>query len=170
MQRRSLLKWGVVGTAVLTLMGGGAVLMHDPGWRDGQLTAGGRTVFGAVARAVLDGSLPGDAAGLSAALVAHLDRVESTLAMLPPASQTEISRLLSLLATPPGRLAIAGLSTDWARADVPSLQQALQSMRESRTILRRQTYHALRDLTHAAFFADRSTWRQLGYPGPMSIA
>ena len=39
-------------------------------------------------------------------------------------------------------------------------------MRASRIALRQQAYHALRDLTHAAYFADAATWARLGYPGP----
>ena len=77
--------------------------------------------------------------------------------------------MLTLLALPPGRLALAGLSTDWARADVVQIQAALQAMRSSRLALRQQGYHALRDLTHAAYFADSVTWAQLGYPGPTKI-
>jgi hypothetical protein len=50
------------------------------------------------------------------------------------------------------------------------VQAALQSMRSSTLIVRRQAYSALRDLTHAAYFADRSTWPLMGYPGPRSIA
>jgi hypothetical protein len=42
-------------------------------------------------------------------------------------------------------------------------------MRRSSLILRRQAYHALRDLTQGAYFADASTWATLGYPGPNPI-
>lgn len=170
MQRRTLLKWGLAGSAVLALVGGGTALMVEPAWHDGRLTASGRAVCGAVARAILDGSLPLDGGAQAAALSAHLERMEATLRALPPATQREIASLLALLALPPGRLAVAGLSTDWAHAGIAPIQSALQSMRQSRWALRQQAYHALRDLTHAAYFADRSTWVQLGYPGPVPIA
>jgi len=170
MQRRALLKWGIAGSAVLALVGGGAALMYKPAWRDGRLTASGRAVFGAVARAVLDGSLPVDGRAQAAALSAYLDRMDATLSALPPSVQREIASLLALLALPPGRLAVAGLNADWERTELAPLQSALQSMRQSRLALRQQAYHALRDLTHAAYFADRSTWMQLGYPGPVPIA
>ena len=35
--------------------------------------------------------------------------------------------------------------------------------------LRQQAYHALRELTNAAYYADASAWRTLGYPGPSNI-
>jgi hypothetical protein len=170
MQRRTLLKLGLAGSAVLALVGGGTALMHEPAWREGRLMTSGRAVFGAVARAVLDGSLPAGGVARAAALGAHLERLEATLRALPPAAQREIASLLAVLASPPGRLAVAGLNADWVRADIASIQVALQSMRHSRLALRQQAYHALRDLTHAAYFADRATWVQLGYPGPTSIA
>ncbi len=169
MQRRTLLKLGIASGAALTLVAGGAALFYEPAWRDGRLTEAGRNVLGAVARAVLDGSLPTDAGPQLAALASHLDRMDATLRALPPATQREVSDLLALLALPPGRLALAGLGCDWPRADVVQIQAALQAMRNSRIGLRRQAYHALRDLTHAAYFADSATWVQLGYPGPVKI-
>jgi hypothetical protein len=57
MQRRTLLQLGVVGTTLVSLAGAGLALTR-PGLRDGRLTAAGREVFAALARAVLDGALP----------------------------------------------------------------------------------------------------------------
>jgi hypothetical protein len=169
MQRRTLLKLGLAGGATLALVGGGAALFYEPAWREGRLTETGRRVLGAVARAVLDGSLPADSGPQQAAIASHLDRMDATLHTMPPATQREVGDLLALLALPPGRLALAGLSTDWALADVAQIQAGLQAMRSSRLALRQQAYHALRDLTHAAYFADSATWAQLGYPGPTKI-
>jgi hypothetical protein len=150
-------------------VGGGVALVYEPAWRDGRLTASGRSVFTAVARSVLDGSLPADAATQDAALASHLERMDVTLRAMAPTTQREVGALLALLALPLGRMVLAGLSTDWPRADVAQIQSALQSMRSSRLALRQQAYHALRDLTHAAYFADSATWAQLGYTGPIKI-
>ena len=169
MERRTLLKLGLASSAALALVGGGAALFYEPGWRDGRLTGAGRRVLSAVAHAVLDGSLPADAGPQQAALASHLDRMDATLRAMPSATQREVGDLLALLALPPGRLALAGLAADWRLADVAQIQAALQAMRTSRLDLRQQAYHALRDLTHAAYFADSATWAQLGYPGPIKI-
>lgn len=168
MRRRSLLQLGLGGATLFALAGGG-VALWQPGLVAGRLSRQGRTVFHAVARAVLDGSLHADPAARDAQLQAHLDRLDATVAGLPGASRTELSQLLALLGTPPGRIALAGLHTDWREAGVPELQQALQTLRHSRLTLRRQAYHALRDLTNAAFYADASTWPRLGYPGPRPL-
>jgi hypothetical protein len=168
-QRRRLLKLGLASAVTVALVGGGAAVFYAPAWRDGRLTDAGRGVLGGVARAVLDGSLPAEAGPQTVALAAHLERVDATLRAMPAATQREVGDLLTLLALPPGRLALAGLATDWRLAEVAQIQAALQTMRTSRLNLRRQAYHALRDLTHAAYFASSATWEQMGYHGPVKI-
>ncbi|WP_280152982.1 hypothetical protein [Piscinibacter sp. XHJ-5] len=168
MQRRSWLKLGFGAAALLALAGGGLALLK-PGWADGRMTPAARSVFHAVARAVLDGSLPADAAQRSAALESHLERLDETLAGFPAATHHELSQLLMLLASPPGRVALAGLHTDWPDASVEQLQHALQGMRTSNIALRQQAYHALRDLTNAAYYAAPQIWALTGYPGPRDI-
>jgi hypothetical protein len=170
MQRRTLLGLGIAGTALLAVVGGGVALLYERTWFDGKLLPAGRRVLASVARAVLDGSLPGDAAAQAAAIESHLVRVEATVNAMPPHTQGEVADLLALLAMPPLRATFAGLPRAWEHASVTDVQAALQSMRQSSLLLRRQAYSALRDLTHVAYFADASTWRLLRYPGPRSLA
>ena len=168
MQRRTLLKLGLGATVVLALAGGGLALLK-PGLSGGRLSGPARAVFGALARAVLYGSLPTDAAERQAAIADHLQRLESTLAAFPAATQAELSQLLALLSSTAGRVALAGLRSDWPEASVTDLQQALQDMRTSGLAMRQQVYHALRDLTNAAYYADPKAWPMLGYPGPRAL-
>jgi hypothetical protein len=169
MQRRTLLQLGLGGAAVLALAGGGLALLQ-PGVRDGRLTPAARNLFAAVGRAVLDGRLPAETAARDATMAAHLDRLDATVAGFPPALRSELSDLVALLSAVPGRLALAGLRTAWSEASVAEVQSALQQMRMSSLALRQQAYHALRDLTLAAYYADAATWPQLGYPGPNPVA
>ena len=168
MQRRSLLKLGLVSAAALAVAGGGAALWR-PGWVDGRLSDSGRRVFRAVARVVLDGTLPNEPAAQQSALDAQLQRLDTTLQAFPAATQAELSQLLALLAAAPGRLALAGLAQPWDAASVAELQASLQAMRTASLALRQQAYHALRDLTNAAWYAEPSTWSALGYPGPRPL-
>jgi hypothetical protein len=170
MHRRNLLKLGIASATTLALVGGGFALLHTTAWRNARLTDVGRRVLAAIARAVLDGSLPTPAEAQLAALDSHLDRMDATLRALPPSMQAEVGDLLSLLGAAPGRRVLAGLATDWPLATVTEVQDALQSMRTSRIDLRKQAYHALRDLTHAAYFSSSQTWSQFGYPGPTQLA
>lgn len=168
MQRRSFLKLGVGTAAVLALAGGGIALLR-PGLENGRLTPAGRELFEAVGLAVLDGSLPTDGAKRRVALDAHLSRLDDAIAAFPAAVQAELSQLITVLATPPGRIMLAGLRTDWPNASVQDVQAALNGMRFSSLALRQQAYHALRDLTNAAYYADLSTWALMGYPGPRAL-
>lgn len=168
MQRRTLLKLGLGAAAVLAVAGGGLALLR-PGLVDGRMTPAAREVFGAVARGVLDGSLPAAPAARDAALAAHLQRLDDTLAGFPLATQAELSQLLALLSSPPGRIALAGLRSDWPDASPHEVQQGLHDMRRSGLALRQQAYHALRDLTNAAYYADPQIWALMGYPGPRPV-
>lgn len=168
MQRRTLLKLGLGSAVVLAAAGGGLALLR-PGLEGTKLSVGGRAMFGAVARAVLDGMLPAAEAARDAAVQAHLGRLDDTIAMLAPATRGELSQLVALLGSLPGRKWLAGLDADWPDASPAQVQAALQSMRASTVALRQQAYHALRDLTNAAYFADPGTWPAIGYPGPRAL-
>lgn len=168
MQRRTWLKLGLVSATALALVGGGLAL-HAPAWTRAGLTAPGRAVFGAIAAAVLDGSLPDEAPARQAALAAWFERLDDSIAALPPHTQAELAQLLTVLGSAPGRWALAGLSTDWPDASVAQVSAALQAMRHSRVALRQQAYLALRELTCAAYFADPGTWLALGYAGPLDV-
>jgi hypothetical protein len=166
MQRRRLLQIGLGAGALLAVAGGGMAWVR-PGLVDGgMLSPRAREVMAAVARAVLQGSLPPDESARMQALQSHLDRVQKTIDGLPRHAQHELSLLLSLLGSAPGRVALTGLSPDWTDASVPQLQTALQSMRMSSLTLRQQAFLALRELTNASYYADPGTWAMLGYPGP----
>jgi hypothetical protein len=169
MQRRSLFKLGFAGAAVLVLAGGGLALWQRGLAADGHLTAAGRAVFSALARAILDGSLPADAVAQRTAIDAHLLRVDAAIAAFPPAVRSELADLLGLLANAPGRIAFAGLTSDWPNASVADLQAMLESWRFSSLALRQQAYHALRELTNAAYYADPQAWAAMGYPGPVAL-
>ena len=170
MQRRTLLGLGMAAAAVVSLVGAGAAWLHDPAWRDGRLLRSGREVLRAVANAVLDGSLPDATEERSAALDNHLQRMETTIAALPVHMQEELGTLLAVLASAPLRRIVVGLAAPWDVAPISEAQRALQSMRTSSSMLRRQAYGALRDLTHAAYFVEPSTWVLLHYPGPRALA
>ena len=168
MQRRSFLKLGFGATTALVLVGGG-LAMFQPGLQDGRLNAASREVFAGVARAVLDGSLPADSIQRHLALQLHLQRLDDVLFAFPHEVQAELSQLLAILGSTPGRVALAGLHTPWPEASVTQVQNALQGMRVSSLALKQQAYQALRDLTNAAYYADPSAWNVLGYPGPKAL-
>ena len=168
MQRRTLFKLGVASAAVLAL-GGGAAALLQLGLENGRLAPAGREVFRAIGRGVLQGSLPSETAARQQALEGLLDRIDALTLALPPHAQAELSQLLSLVASAPGRQLVVGLGRAWPDASEAEIEQALQGMRRSALALRQQAYAALHDITAGAYFADASTWPQLGYPGPLKL-
>lgn len=165
MQRRSLLKLGVASAALLAIAGGSLALLQ-PGLAQARLTLASREVFAALGSAVLDGTLPAEPAARRRAVEGLLDRLDGLIAGLPAHAQEELSQLLALLASTPGRRSFAGLSSQWRDASIPELQASLQAMRLSTLALRQQAYQALHDLIAGAYFSDSATWSLLGYPGP----
>ena len=169
MQRRTVLKVGLAASVALAAAGSGLAwwMRSVPG--PFRLSPEHREIFRAVGRAVLEGSLPPGADVASRTLEAHLDRVEIAIAGFPPLVRAEAMQLLAVLANPIGRRMLGGLATPWAEAGVEQVQHALESMRFSRLALRQQAYHALRDFTNGAYYAEPGTWALLDYPGPRDV-
>lgn len=169
MQRRRLLKLGVVGSAALGVVGGVAWLAQTAQNTRVPLSDSAFQVLTAIATALLEGSLPNDARDRQAVMPAYLDRLVNTVNGLPPSSQRELAQVLSLMVLAPGRWALSGLGTPWAHASREQVHDALETLRRSRWVQRRQLYHALRDLARAAWYAAPTTWAALGYPGPRTV-
>lgn len=168
MQRRTLIKLGVVSAALVAVVGGTAAFIK-PGLERGSLTPAGREIFRAIGSAILNKSLPDQPAARQAAVTELISRIDTLISALPEHAQAELSQLLSILATGAGRRALAGLSATWPDASVPELQAALQGMRLSSFAVRQQAYAALHEITASAYFSEPGTWGLLGYPGPLVI-
>lgn len=168
MQRRTLLTVGVV-TGVLLTVAGTTVALLRPGRRDAHLTSSGQALFAAVARSVLGALLPPEPEARNAAIAAHVTRVGATIAGLPPHMQAEIDELITIIGSPPGRLGLVGLMSDWPTATPEEVSAALVSMQRSSLAVRQQAYHAMRDITNGSYFADPTTWPSIGYPGARPV-
>lgn len=154
---------------LLVVAAGAAFTLVRPGIANQRLTECSRAVLAAVAGAVLEGSLPTPVQKRAASMAAHLFRLDEMIAAFPRHLRDELSDLLGMLASAPGRSLFAGLQTDWAKAEIAEVHAALQSMRMSSIALRQQAYHALRDLTNAAFYSAPDAWPALDYPGPNQV-
>lgn len=168
MRRRTLIQVGLAGGVLLALAGTGLALVQ-PARREGRFTETGRTLFTALAPAVLAGLLPAEPAARRQAVEAFLPRVEAAINGMPPAMQAEVDELLTIAGSSVGRLALVGLGSSWATASVEQIRSALHGMRDSSLAPRQQAYHALRDLTNGGYFADEATWPLLGYGGQFPV-
>jgi hypothetical protein len=168
MRRRTLIQVGLAGGVLLALAGTGLALVQ-PARREGRFTETGRTLFAALAPAVLGGLLPVEAVARRQAVEAFIPRVEDAINGMPPAMQAEVDELLTIAGSSVGRMALVGLTTPWAKATAEQIQSALRGMRDSSLAPRQQAYHALRDLTSGGYFADESTWAVMDYAGQRPV-
>lgn len=166
MRRRTLLKVGLAGGAIL-VVAGGAVLIRRRRAPDAAADPGTRIVLRSVMPALLAEALPADPAARARALEGALRRSLATIAALPPATRAELGKLFSLLASAPGRW-LAGID-DWESASVGEVDAFLQRWRTHSFDLFQAGYHALHDLVLGPYYADASTWDAIGYPGPIDL-
>jgi hypothetical protein len=169
MRRRTLLAVGTATGVLLAVAGGTVATLRPARTSDGRFTPAAEAMLGAITQGVLGPLLPAEGAGRQTALQAQLRRLEATVAGLPPGMQAEVDELLSLLAHPAGRVGLFGLTSSWDTASPGDVTEALQGLRTSSLALRQQVFHALRDLTNGAYFADPATWSTVGYPGPLPV-
>ncbi|RPH45832.1 MAG: hypothetical protein EHM87_04795 [Burkholderiales bacterium] len=163
MRRRTLLKAGLVGGALLAAAGGAAIVANRDPHRDRD------AVLGAVVPALLDGALPSGGALREAAVRRCTDGVVAAIAGLAPSSQAELAQLFALLGSAPGRRLLAGVHDDWHVADTAQVGAFLQSWRQHRFDLFRGGYAALHDLVIGTWYADPDAWPAIGYAGPLPL-
>jgi hypothetical protein len=162
MHRRTLLKAGAAGAALLAIGGVALVAGRDP-------VADRERVLSAVAPAILDGALPEGVAERAAAVRRCVDDVGRAIGRLAPASQAELARLFALLAAAPGRRLLAGVHEDWPDAAPAEVAAFLDDWRLHRVALFRAGYAAMHDLVLGAWYADPANWPSIGYGGPLSL-
>lgn len=166
MRRRTWLKVGLLGGAVLGAAGG-AALLFKPAPRDPAQSDSARRVLRAVMPALLSGALPAEAGARATELAAGLERTIAAIAEFPLATRLELGELFDLLDSALGRW-LAGIG-DWEAAGDGEIVAFLQRWRTHSFDLFQVGYQALHDLVLGPWYAAPSTWQALGYPGPVSI-
>lgn len=181
MQRRQLIKVGLIGAAVL----GTVSLFTARPWEPSAAANGAtdasapppvppqphtllawsheaQALIGAVALVVLGPACTGSEQDRQRAV----EGVKVAVSRLSPSAQREVGELLSLLTFAPARALAAGIWTDWQHACGPDVAAFLQRWRTSRLGLLQSGYHALHDLILGSWYADPQSWAGIGYPGP----
>ncbi len=166
MQRRTLLKVGLAGGALLAAAGGVSYLLRRSA-PDAAVGDDALLVLHGVLPALLDGALPAEPAARARALAGALARTQVTIAGLPPPTRAELGQLFALLASAPGRW-LAGVER-WDDADVAQVGAFLQRWRTHSFDLFQAAYQALHDLALGPYYSDPSTWNAIGYPGPVDL-
>lgn len=165
--RRAFVKGGVLAALALAAGGGIYRATHRPVLAPFALDGEARAALHAIIPAILQGALPLDAGpAREAAVDAAIGRVHRVILSLPPTTQKEVQDLFGLLALSPARRLLTGISGGWAQAKVQQVSAFLQEWRVHRLGLLCSAYGALHDLVLGGWYADPSSWADIGYPGP----
>lgn len=163
--RRTFLKRGLVGGAVLLLGGGTLALLPtkelaQPARPLAVLHPRAFQVLVAVARRVVPDTV--DAAAVA-------QGVDDSLRRAVPEAQDDFNKLLGLFENALPGLLFDGRALPFTRLSPESQDRVLRSWRDSRLALRRSGYHALRRICLATAYADEATWPALGYSPPSNL-
>ena len=170
--RRSFLKLGAVGLAVLGAGGWFASHLTDKGARavlagSATLDAQAQTMLAKLADAILDGALPTEPAARAKTIGKVVGTADQAVGTLPPHMVKEVQNLFALLGVAPARALLIGQWTGWADATRDDVARMLTGLRTSSVTLRRVVYMSLRDMVAGSYYSSPDTWEQVGYPGPM---
>lgn len=164
--RRTLLKVGLAGSALLAVGGVGlglrATTRSTPGRALKVLDPVSFSVLAAVAARVA----PGTASFPSATDLGIAHDIDDLMATLPPAVPAELAQALQLLEN-----ALVGFMFDqrlqtFTGSSAATQDAVLETWRTSRLNLRRQVYKAVRGLCASAYYARPEVYLACGYPGP----
>lgn len=165
MNRRSFLKRGLAGGALLALGGGAGLalwpsrIVYVPTGPLQSLTPKAFNVMAAVASRVV--TVP----GADAIVIAHT--VDAALARAVPEARNDLVSVLHLLDS-----AVVGVMDGYlgtfSSLSPEAQDKALYSWRDSRLTLRRGAYKALKNLAATSHYRKESAWAEVGYPGPPS--
>jgi len=164
--RRTFLKTGLLGGALLAVAGTGLALfptrhLATPPRPLRVLDDRGFQVMVAVAsRVVFD---PG------ADPVAIAQGVDELATRIPPEVQRDILRLLGLFESALGGLLLDGRGLPFTRLSPDAQDRVLERWRSSGIALRRSGYQGLKKLCYLAHYVQPSSWPAVGFPPHPSI-
>lgn len=164
--RRSILRFGLGGAALLALGGVGLSLqptrMRTPRRKLQVLDETTYSILAAIADRI---SPAGDGFPASTELEVP-EKIDALLARSHPAVGAEVKSVLQLIENGAAGLLFDGHPRPFT-ARTPAEQDAtLQAWRSSRLHLRRTAFKAVHGLCTAAYFASPEVYARVGYPGP----
>ncbi len=169
--RRSLLKVGIAGAAVLATAGvATSVFVHSKqpfaaGYK--QLRQNDLPMLIAVIGSLLQGRTSAPVS--QAQIQATLQRMDNSIDQLSPALRKQTLQLFDLLTLSASRGLVTGIWRSWQRAEATQVQAFLSRWQSSRFALFQQGYSALVKMTLLAWYSAPDAWAECGYPGPPAI-
>ncbi|AEA86006.1 hypothetical protein [Stutzerimonas stutzeri] len=171
MNRRTLLKVGLLGGAILAA---GGLL----GRCAGATAAGPASGFAVLREAdlpllhrlvplLLDGAVAAE--HMPQAVQATLSSLDQGLDHLSPALAVQVRQLFDVLGQPLTRGPLTGIWGDWSQASDDQLRTFLLRWQNSSLALLRQGHASLLQMILMAWYACPASWAHCGYPGPPAI-
>jgi hypothetical protein len=167
--RRSFLKLGFAGSAVLATAGLGAMLTGCSSRE--QAVARGFAFLRDADLELLHALLPALLEGVpldDARAEETLRRIDSLCARFQGRSAEKLRQLFDLLNLGVARRLTTGVSTPWASAPPAQVAAFLGRWRTSSVGLFNVGYSALAELAAAGYFGQPGAWSFSGYPGPLA--
>ncbi|MDP3233421.1 MAG: gluconate 2-dehydrogenase subunit 3 family protein [Myxococcales bacterium] len=167
--RRSVLKRGLIGGALLALGGGGflftrkSVEVDPPG--DGLLSFTAREF--AIVTALSYRVIPHREGFPTVDAVQVARGCDRILTLVDETALTETKQLLMLLENALPNFLFGRRARTFSTMSSDDQDAVLTEWQTSRITLRRTGYTALRGLVMAAYFSSPATWPAIGYPGPL---
>lgn len=169
--RRSLIKRGIFGGVLLA--GGGLASL---GSRSSRLVVPLRelkhlseaqySVFSAIAARVI----PEGNGFPSTRVVQVAEKVDEVLGKLHPTDRAELLQAISLLENSLAAFLLDARVTPFTRLDGEGQDRALRAWRDSRFLMRRSAYRAMKLMVTAAYYGSPESWEAVGYPGPPDVS
>lgn len=164
--RRTLLKYGLAGTALLAAGGVGLALrgthLRAPSRELAVLSPQEYSILAAVADRICpeNGNFP------AASTIGVAEDLDELLRISDPAVGEELGLVLRLVENALPGLLLDGRFTTFTGSD-PALQdRILEGMRTSRILARRTMFKALNGLVGATYYGNPAVWPAVGYGGP----
>lgn len=166
LSRRSLIKRGLLGGAVLAV--GGAGFLASRGTRRGKppprplsvLSEDEHAVMQAIAARVV---LPGEGAP---SLDDTAWNVDQLLTAVDSSAVKEVKQVLGLFESALAGFLFGGRVTPFTRLSPEEQDRVLREWQQSRLLVRRTSFSALKTLALAGYYGSSAAWGYLGYPGP----
>ncbi len=169
--RRSLLKIGLLGSAVLATAGVTVALVDRfasaPAEGYQALRPADLPVLAALVPVMLEGAV--ELPRLADASAATVQGLDHQLAHLSPEMLKLTRQMLDVLALPVTRGPLTGIWGGWETASPEAVRNFLARWENSSLALLRMGHASLLQLVMMAWYARPESWARCGYPGPPTV-
>ena len=171
LSRRSLLKIGVLGGAVLATAGVTVALVDRfasaPAQGHLALRPADLPILAALVPVMLEGAV--EPTRLSDAARNTIQGLDHQLAHLSPEMLKLTRQMLDVLALPVTRGPLTGIWSGWESASPEAVRHFLARWENSALALLRMGHASLLQLVMMAWYAQPESWAHCGYPGPPTV-